>query len=262
MKALLEFKGKIFYDEDLITCLDNCGLKRGDTVCVHSELFGFGTPLLTRAEFLSAILKCFWQVLGEKGTLLMPTFTYSFCKNLAFDKANSKSTMGVLSEFFRKQNGVFRTNEPIFSFGVAGFKQEAFSKDYASCFGKGCVYDTLTKENGKIMLFGTQDLGYTFTHFVEEEAKVSYRYYKDFSGLLINEKGEKFTKSIRYFVRNLNKNSVLSIAKQRNLLKSTNNFVTVNFAGKIIVLIKAVEYKNEFLRVFEKDENALLEDKR
>lgn len=32
----------------------------------------------------------------------MPTFTYSFCKNEIYDKLNSKSTVGVLTEYFRK----------------------------------------------------------------------------------------------------------------------------------------------------------------
>lgn len=258
MKALLEYKDKVFYDEDLKACFRKLGVARGDTLCVHTELFGFGTPLLTRNEYLSALIECFWQVIGEQGTLIMPTFSYSFCKNESYDKNLTRSTMGILTEFFRKQKGVFRTNEPIFSFAVAGKKQKAFMKGYDSCFGKGCVYDTLVKEKGKIMLFGTIDLGYTFTHFVEEEVKVSYRYYKNFSGILVDEKGIKHRKNIKYFVRALDKPSVLSVEKQRALLERTHNFQRTHFAGAPIALIEAKKYLDEFVRVFKDDENALL----
>lgn len=258
MKALLEFEGKIFYDKDLIECFENLSLGKGDTVCVHTELFSFGKAMLCKDEFLQSLLECFWQVLGENGTLLMPTFSYSFCKNEVYDKLNSRSTMGVLTEFFRKQKGVWRSNEPIFSFAVAGFKQKAFMKDYDSCFGKGCVYDTLTKENGKIMLFGTIDLGYTFTHFCEEKARVGYRYFKEFKGKMIDEKGKTHQKSIKYFVRSLDKRSTLSIEKQRALLEKTDNFKCVRFGGAPIALIESKKYLNEFEKAFKNDENALL----
>lgn len=258
MKALLEFEGKIFYDEDLKACFRKLGVERGDTLCVHTEIFNFGKAMLSKNEFLQSLLECFWQVLGENGTLLMPTFSYSFCKNESYDKRLTRSTMGILTEFFRQQKGVFRTNEPIFSFAVAGFKQKAFMKDYDSCFGKGCVYDTLAKENGKIMLFGTTDLGYTFTHFAEEMAKVSYRYFKEFKGEMIDEQGIKLEKKINYFVRALDKPSTLSVQKQRNLLKNTDNFNCVQFAGAPVALINAKKYLDEFVKVFRADESALL----
>ncbi|HEB9887588.1 TPA: AAC(3) family N-acetyltransferase, partial [Campylobacter jejuni] len=37
-----------------------------------------------------------------------------FCKNEVYDKINSKTKMGALNEYFRKQTGVKRTNDPIY----------------------------------------------------------------------------------------------------------------------------------------------------
>ena len=258
MKALLEFRGKIFYDEDLKACFRKLGVERGDTLCVHTELFNFGKAMLSKNEFLQSLLECFWEVLGENGTLLMPTFTYSFCKNEVYDKLNSRSTMGILTEFFRKQKGVFRTNEPIFSFAVAGFKQKAFMKDYDSCFGKGCVYDTLAKENGKIMFLGMIDSGCTFTHFTEEQAMVSYRYFKNFTGEMIDEQGIKHKKSIKYYVRMLDRPSATSVEKQKEIFIKTNNFKCLQFAGAPIALVDAKKYLDENLKAFKNDENAVL----
>ncbi len=259
MKELIKAKGEIFTTKDLILALEKVGVKSGDILCVHTEIFNFGTPLLPKNEFLSAVLECFWQVLGKNGTLIMPTFTYSFCKNKPFNKLESGSTMGVLTEFFRKQKGVFRSDDPIFSFAVSGAKKDLFLKPCATCFGVGSVYDELARNNGKIMLFGTDKLGYTFTHFVEEVANVSYRYFKEFSGILIDEKGEEKNAKIKYFVRDLNKNSHLSIAKQIDFLKKNDNFALTQFGAAPIVLIKAKPYLNELLKAFKKDENCLLE---
>ncbi len=45
----------------------------------------------------------------------MPTFSYSFNRYKNYDKIHTKSTMGILSEYFRTMAGI-RTDDPIFSF--------------------------------------------------------------------------------------------------------------------------------------------------
>jgi len=260
MKALFEFEGKIFYDEDLKQSLKELKISQGDTLCVHTELFGFGKNVSKREEFLNTLLECFYEVLGEKGTLIMPTFTYSFCKKQDYDKQNSKSTMGVLTEFFRKQKGVLRTSDPIFSFAVKGTKAELFNTQTQSCFGKNCVYDLLAQNEGKILLFGTQKLGYTFTHFVEEKARVSYRYFKEFKGKIIDETGKEYEKTIAYYVRDLDKKTDLCVKKHIRFLQDDDNFQSLKFAGAALTLIKAKPYLDKFLSMLLKDENVLLKD--
>ena len=41
----------------------------------------------------------------------------------------------------------------------------------------------------------------TFIHHIEEIKRVSYRYYKNFSGIIIDKKNSKKPFQIRYFVR-------------------------------------------------------------
>lgn len=110
--------------------------------------------MLPKNEFLQTILNCFFEVIGKEGTLIMPTFTYSFYKNEVYDKINSKTKMGALNEYFRKQTGVKRTNDPIFSFAIKRAKEELFLKDTTSYFRENCVYEVLAKENGKYIIFG------------------------------------------------------------------------------------------------------------
>lgn len=258
MKALLEYKDKVFYDEDLKACFRKLGVARGDTLCVHTELFGFGTPLLTRNDYLSALIECFWQVIGEQGTLIMPTFSYSFCKNESYDKNLTRSTVGILTEFFRKQNGVFRTDDPIFSFAVKGAKAQCFLKECETCFDSNSAYSELSKNNGKIVLFGHKELANSFAHFVEEKARVSYRYYKNFSGILVDEKGIKHQKNIKYFVRDRNKRSIISIPKLVELLEKTHNFNYANFGGGGIAVIDAHKFELDLYKALKDDESSML----
>ncbi len=259
MKTFLRYQDEFYTQKDFKTALQNLGIKSGALLCVHTELFNFGTPLVSKDEFLGLLLNAFYELLGENGTLIMPTFTYSFCRYKDYDKLKTKSTMGILTEFFRKQSGVVRTNDPIFSFAIKGALKNEFLSDTKSCFAKDCVYDKLYKNGGKIVLLGTEKLGYTFTHFIEEQIGVSYRYFKEFSGILTDEKGQKTRKSIKLFVRDLELDPHLSLEKHISLLKKTNNFKSVKFGGAKIVLIDAKKYFKTFFEALKQDENALLE---
>lgn len=101
MKALLKSHESLIYPKDLNYTLEKLGLKQGDTLCIHSELFRLGEVLVSKQEFLQSIIDSFFQVIGNKGTLIMPTFSYSFNRYKNYDKIHTKSTMGILSEYFR-----------------------------------------------------------------------------------------------------------------------------------------------------------------
>ncbi|WP_144674416.1 AAC(3) family N-acetyltransferase [Campylobacter jejuni] len=261
MKYFLEHNGKKYSDKDLIDAFYQLGIKRGDILCVHTELFNFGIPLLPKNEFLQTILDCFFEVIGKEGTLIMPTFTYSFCKNEVYDKLNSKCTVGTLNEFFRKQQGVKRTNDPIFSFAIKGGKEDLFlNKEQKSCFDENCVYNIIKNNNGKIILLGTQLLGYTFTHFIEEQAEVPYRYFKQFRGDIIYKNNNKKRCKIDYYVRDLQKKSEISILKQITLLTNSNNFKLKKIAGADIVSIDCQAYFDETMKALKQNPHCLLKD--
>lgn len=256
------FNGGFIDKNDFIGCLKKLGIKSGDTLCVHTELLSLGVICSSKNYFLQSLTDGFFDVIGESGTLIMPTFTYSFCKNENYDINQSKSTMGVLTEYFRNLKYVKRTNDPIFSFAIKGAKENLFLNDTNSCFGADSVYDILTKENGKIILLGTDKLGYTFTHYTEEYAfnsgyDLRYRYFKEFSGQIIKDDAMS-KKTILYFVRDLKQNSILSVDKQVNILKKYNNFKYEKFANSCIVCIDAALYLRANLCELEKDLGCLV----
>ncbi|ASM40735.1 aminoglycoside N(3)-acetyltransferase [Campylobacter sp. RM12327] len=253
MKALFKSGNSLIYDTDFIDAIKQSGIKNGDIICVHSEIFSFGISAVKKDELLSALIDCFYEVIREDGTLIMPTFTYSFCKNEIYDKVNSKSTIGILTEYFRTYKNPIRTNDPIFSFAINGKNANIFLKDTKTCFDKNSVYDVLRSINGKIVLFGNKTRGFTFTHYIEKAAKVSYRYYKTFSGIMIDENGKKIEKSIDYYVRKLDEKSIFNIQKQILLLQKTDNFNTVNIGNGTITSIDAKRYFNDTISALKND---------
>ncbi|EGK8007591.1 aminoglycoside N(3)-acetyltransferase [Campylobacter lari] len=238
---LFEHKNKKYSYADLIDCLQKLQIKKGDILCIHSDLIGFGKPQLPREEFLKKIIECFEECVGKTGTIIMPTFTYSFCKQEIYDKIASHSSAGVLTNFFRSQENVKRTNDPLFSFAVKGAKENIFLSDTVSCFSSNSVYGNLLKMKGKLLLFGTQR-GHTFCHFIEEQHQVPYRYFKVFNGIIKNEKGIEHKKNIKYFVRKLNEKSKLDGNKIRSVLYKNNSIKQENFAGSFIQLIQCEKY--------------------
>ncbi|MCR2074843.1 AAC(3) family N-acetyltransferase [Campylobacter lari] len=238
--------------------MQNLDIKKGDILYIHSEIFNFGIPVINLHDLQKNIIDCFFEVVGNEGTILMPTFTYSFCNNRVYDKLNSKTKIGVLNEFFRKLPGVKRTNDPLFSFAVKGAKEKLFLKETNSCFGENSVFDILTQQNAKLVLFGGRYVDHSYIHYIEEYIKVSYRFYKNFSGEIIDEEGNKTHKSIMYYCRHLDINSEISINSVLKMLIRDNNIRSENFANAEISIINIKKFFESGIKLLTKNEKALL----
>lgn len=190
---------------DLLDALGVLGIRKGDTVCVHSQIYSLGIPGMPRTEYMNMILKVLKEAVGEEGTLIMPAFSYSFCEKQVFDVQKSKSTVGVLTEFFRNSEDVSRTVHPIFSFSVWGRRREEFMDIGKDAFSMDSVYGKMIESNDKIVLLGV-DKGYTIYYLAEESIGVSHRFFKSFSGL-VREGDKEYILTVPYYVRCLDKRS-------------------------------------------------------
>ncbi|MGH2327357.1 AAC(3) family N-acetyltransferase [Campylobacter taeniopygiae] len=255
MKYFLEYNGKKYSNIDLIDTFYKLGIKKGDILCAHIQLFKFGKSLLPRNEFLQTILECFFESIGKNGTLIMPTFTYSFCNNGIYDKLNSKSEVGILTEYFRKLKDVQRTNDPIFSFAVKGSNCKIFLKNTISCFGKNSVYDVLVKKKGKYMIFGSNE-GHALVHYAEEKNKTFCRYFKNFKGYIIDKHNKKNI-NINYYVRDLKQSYVCDIYKIKDIVNQIESYSKEKFAGDIIELYDSKEYVKAICQKLASDKLAI-----
>jgi len=180
---IFEHAQKKYTSLDIQAALKSAGVQVGDTLMVHSDLKAFGKliPGVGRQDFLDAFLTALFETVGPKGHLILPTFSYSFCKKKDFDPEETPSTVGILTEAFRKLPGVARSLDPIFSVAVSGPDKEFFTQVGCNCFGPQCIFEKLYERKGKLLLLG-ETFDITFIHFVEQRLGITYRYIKPFSG--------------------------------------------------------------------------------
>ena len=212
--------------KDIIEALIKIGLKERDTVFVHSNLGFFGRleNAKTAEDLCEAFYNAFKEVLGDEGTLMVPTFSYSFCNNVDFDLNNTKGVCGIFSEYIRKLPFSMRSCDPNFS--VAGFGKMASYLTVnmpAHSYGDNSFFDRFCKINGKICNLNF-DANSSIIHYIEKKLQVPYRFDKEFSGkIIINGKSE--VKSFYHFCRNLSDNPDFkkfhSLAVNKNILKQS-----------------------------------------
>jgi aminoglycoside 3-N-acetyltransferase len=163
-----------------------------DILYVHTAL-NFGIPQIKKTELLEELFTVFTSL--EAPSLIFPTFTFSFPNGEDYDVQNSKTPMGIFNEYFRKQNGVIRSIDPLMSNALLGKHTEFVSETGKNSCGKDSTFDMLhkTELNVKFLFFGTR-IGdcFTFMHYIEDELNVPYRYSRPFTGKISNN-GECYT---------------------------------------------------------------------
>lgn len=186
-------------------------IKRNDVVYIESDLTSFRQIFLlskTRNKFLKFFFKIFSELVGKRGTIILPSFSYSWGdddKKKIFDIKNSKSRTGILSEFLLKQKNVYRSLDPMFSCLVIGNKKK-FLEVKNNTFGPHSIFEKLLKNNAKLVSFGLKRFDPTFVHYVEQYfdtniKKIDYRYLKKISGL-IKKNNKKYRDTFFTFLKN------------------------------------------------------------
>lgn len=193
--------------ERITAALEELGVAPDDTLLVHSGLQGSGRIAGARSrDKLDTIVRGLTDAVPD-GTLLMPTFTYSFCRDEVFDRDASRSTVGLLTEHFRRLPGVRRTAEPIFSCAALGtvepaWEEPLFAVGDKDCFGPESVFAYLLSRGGRILFYGVGFAFCTFVHHIEQLLGVDYRYMKRFTGTVRDGALEQAV-GVDYLVRKL-----------------------------------------------------------
>jgi aminopeptidase-like protein/aminoglycoside N3'-acetyltransferase len=190
--------------DELKRALISVGIQKGDIVFCHLGMSKLGTPkeIYEGKSKFDVIYEAITETIGPQGTLLTPTFSYSFCKGEIFDPLETPSDVGYFGEALRKMKGAKRSLDPIFSVAGIGPKVDELLDDLPNdCYGKDCVYDRLRQRNAKLCNIGV-DLFYTsLDHHTEQMAGgVPHRFLKLFSGY-IKKYGKLVKENWIYMVR-------------------------------------------------------------
>jgi aminoglycoside 3-N-acetyltransferase len=227
--------------KDLEAALEQLPLNWGDVIFVHANIGFFG-----RADGETegnALCRLFFDALmhrlGDAGTIVVPTFTYSYPRSQVFNPRTTASEMGLFAEWIRLHPNAKRSCDPSYSVAAIGEKAEMLTtKIPENSFGRKSFFDRFLAVNGIILNFNL-DAGSTFLHFLEREINVPYRFDKIFDGLIVSDINQtKQTKNTIY-VRYLHEATLPNFENFHKLAIKENKIYTVNLGRGMINLIRA-----------------------
>jgi aminoglycoside 3-N-acetyltransferase len=226
---------------DIVKALETVGVCRGDAIFVHSNIGFFGKLGGARGpdEYYSVFKQAIFEVLGSEGTLVTPTFSYSFCHAERFDRAETASAMGFFSEAVRTDKDSMRSNDPNFSVAAIGGNARYLTESSPEhSFGPDGFFGRFLEIKGKFCNFNF-DSGSTFFHYVERTLGVPYRYNKGFKGTLV-ENGRDVERTFYHYVFDPDKkNHYPCFTKFDRLAKRLGVAKTANLGKGQIVLVSA-----------------------
>lgn len=176
---------------DLVNGLKLTGLLQGDTVFFQVSHLALGPVECGSSvgEVCQLLYSAMREVVGAEGTVLLPAFSFSFSKKEPFDVDATPSIQGPWSsslellEYFRTLPGVVRSADPMLSVAGLGPKAEMLLRRLPNTsYGKGCFYERLLEDGGKICVIGGGLAESPFLHYAEETVGVPFRYKKLFTG--------------------------------------------------------------------------------
>jgi len=191
-----------YTENDIIKALKRTGIKGNDTVFFTTGLGMLGVPkmtgLLSTNKISMFMLKAIKKVLGPKGTILIPTYSYSFGKLNKkklplFNVKKTPSKIGSFGNFFLKQKGVVRSEDPMTSVAGLGKNVKKILENISpTSYGKDCVFERILKiKNSKCCSIGLGPNWIPFIHHCDWLNQAPFRYDKYFEGTIVNGKVKK-----------------------------------------------------------------------
>ena len=107
-----------FSKKKIIKILKELDIKKNDDLMIHGDAAIIYQYNINKKKGFDLFFQTIEEYVKKKGTILVPSFTYSFCQTKKFNKTLTKSQVGNFSKTFGKRIGVKRTNHPIFSFYI------------------------------------------------------------------------------------------------------------------------------------------------
>ncbi len=255
---LFAYQGREFSIGDLIKALTALGIKPEDRLFVHSDLRSFGkvNPQISQEDYPKAFVDALTRIVGENGTIIMPTFSYSFCRGEIYDPRETASTVGSLTEYFRQLPGVERTIDPIFSVAIWGAGQEFYQRVGSNCFGQDSIFQKIYDADFKILFLG-ETFALTFLHFIEQDMGVPYRYIKRFTGK-IKVGSQLAMHAFDYYVRDLNQDPCYNLERIADCLKNGGFLHEVALGFSKIRVVGAGDAYKTIAQILRKDRRGLL----
>jgi aminoglycoside 3-N-acetyltransferase len=246
---------------DVTDALLSVGVMKGSTLLVHPDaIVAAQFPPMPAEQRIDLLIEAIEAAIGASGTLVIPTFSYSFTKGEKFDILYSPSAVGMVSERFRTLSGVCRSADPIFSFACRGsLAGELCAIPVKECFGPQSVFAALHRLDAQIVDLGcSMSRGGTFVHYVETAHGVDYRHSKVFSGTVVLPNRLTYECSVVYNVRDLTRNSDGDLRRLQERLAHEEKLRTVDVGRSRIMAVAANDLFDTAWKMLDEDPVSLI----
>jgi aminoglycoside 3-N-acetyltransferase len=171
--------------DQFIEQLKSIGIKPGMSLMVHSSLKKIGKVEGGANTIIDSLL----EVLGPEGTLMMSTVSGNVNPGqTVFHPDYTQSTVGLLSNIFRKRDNVLRSLHPIHSITAYGPKAKFFTDGHFEAntpWSPDSPYGKIMRNDGFILFLGVNFECNTCLHALEIEARVPGLYREDSTTLTV-----------------------------------------------------------------------------
>jgi len=247
-----------FKSSDIHAELTRLKLARGDNIIVHSSVFPFfkldGLKPMDIPVILYNILR---SIIGNEGTIIVPTFNFSFCDGVHYDPITTKShNMGGFAEYIRLLPNAQRSKHPMQSVAAIGpLADYICAPDTQTSFGIDSSFDRILKINAIGLLLGISIKSFSLIHLAEEQIGVPYRYFKRFSGTY---GPNNLNKTYSMYVRDEKLNPQIKIEKIAKILQQEGFIKSSTIGNAEISLFKANNFISIAKRMLKQDKSFLI----
>lgn len=182
--------GNAYIEDDVLQALLDVGAADCEVIFLHSDIMlGHISDGFKKRNYIASLARAVKRL--RVRYIVVPTFTYSFCNGEKYDISKSRTFMGALNEFLRKEAGRYRTDDPLLSLSVPIELKERFSDLGNHSLGIGSGLDVLHHmQDVKFLFLGARFYDcFTYLHYIEKILDVPYRYDQPFTGTIIDEQG-------------------------------------------------------------------------
>jgi aminoglycoside 3-N-acetyltransferase len=161
--------------ELLLQGFHELGIQTGDVVLAHSAMRTFGHV----ENGADAVIDALLEVIGPRGTLVVPTFTFSHEaeEDPLISPDSDRSEMGIITETARRRLGALRSIAFRHSFASLGRRAAVITgiDPALSVFDLRSSFGVMLGLNTQVLLLGVTYTSSTSHHFAEMVCEVSYR---------------------------------------------------------------------------------------
>lgn len=173
-----------YVTQDLIDAYRQLGIRTGDCIYVTGNLgmLGIG-PTTDKEKLLSLHYQAIRDVIGESGTLVVPTHSFSICNtDQVFDPNTTPSETGPFTQYVMDLEGSVRQFHPFSSRTAIGPLAQKICGDCSrNSYGYFTPFQHMLELDAKFISLGMHPrFLVSLVHQCEQDMAVPYRYNKEF----------------------------------------------------------------------------------